>query len=354
MARILDKDNLKDVVRGAAFLGTGGGGSIEMGLKTVNELLDKIEIISLDEVEDDSQIVVVEGMGSPEAMLKKGISDETINAFEAFQEYTEENIDYMIPVETGAGNSITPMIVSAAKSIPIVDADGAGRAIPELQQTTFSIYGIPMCPAVLADDHDNWVVVNVNDDHMMEDLSRAITTEFGQHAGLVWHKMTGDEMKEVVIPETISISEKVGKAIKESKKEKKNPVRTVLEIVDGYELITGKVEDKTTETRKGFDYGEVTVKKDEETFKVSFKNENILAYKNDELLAMVPDRICWITTDGKPLTNTDIEEGMDVSCIGIKAHDKWTTKRAIATFDRVLDEFGHTGGYQPISDLMEG
>ena len=353
MSRILNKKSLEDIVIGATFLGTGGGGSIKTGLQIVKDVLDNVEIVSLDEVEDDAVIVVAEGMGSPEVMLEKGFTSQTANAFEALQKHTGKKIDYVIPVETGAGNSITPMTVSAEKDIPVIDADGAGRAIPELQQTTFSIYGIPMCPAALADDQDNWVIVNLNDPYLMEDLGRSITTEFGQQAGLVWHMMKGKEMKEVVIPDALSIAEEVGRAIRESKENEKDSVDAVIRVLEGQELLRGEVTKKTTDTREGFDYGEVLIENGKDKLKVLYKNENMLAYRNGKLAAMVPDRISWITTDGEPLTNADIEEGMEVACIGMEAHEKWTTKKAISTFKRVLEELGYDDEYRPLSKLIE-
>ena len=161
-------------------------------------------------------------------------------------------------------------------------------------------------------------------------------------------------MKKVVIPDALSTAEEVGRAIRRSKADKEDPVKAVEQVVDGFELLEGEVIEKTTETRKGFDYGKVIIKGGTDKLRVHYKNENMLAYKNEKLIAMVPDRISWITTDGEPLTNADIEEGMDVVCIGMRAHEKWTTEEAISTFKRVLEEFGYTEGYIPIDKLMEG
>ncbi|MFW5898539.1 MAG: DUF917 domain-containing protein [Candidatus Saliniplasma sp.] len=356
MSRILDKESMRDMVKGAAFLGTGGGGPVEAGMDIVEEL-EKVTMVSLEEVDDEATIVVAESMGSPEVMSEKGFTDQTVKAFEAFQTHTGKKVDYVIPVETGAGNSITPMTVSSKKGIPVIDADGAGRAIPELQQTTFNIYGIPMCPAALADDKGDWVIVDVRDEYMMEDLSRAITTEFGGQAGLVWHMMSGREMKEVVIPEALSIAEDVGRTLRESVEKGKDPVSEVVKLVDGYEFIRGTVSAKSVETKKSFDYGEVIVKgsggHEGSDLRVLYKNENMLAWKKEELVAMVPDRICWLTVDGEPLTNADIKKGMEVACIGIEAHEMWTTDKALNTFERVLKELDYNGEYVPLADLIK-
>jgi DUF917 family protein len=39
-----------------------------------------------------------------------------------------------------------PLALSAISGIPVVDADGIGRAVPQLEMTTFSIYGVRATP----------------------------------------------------------------------------------------------------------------------------------------------------------------------------------------------------------------
>ncbi|RKX43696.1 MAG: hypothetical protein DRP33_00565 [Thermotogae bacterium] len=53
---------------------------------------------------------------------------------------TGTKFDFVVPVETGGFNSVTPLHAGALKGLPVVDADGAGRAVPELQMTTFHTY----------------------------------------------------------------------------------------------------------------------------------------------------------------------------------------------------------------------
>jgi len=355
--RELSERALKDIVDGAAFLGTGGGGSIESGKKLVEEQLDDVEVVTVDEVEDDSDVVVVAGMGAPEALLEKGWGSESINAFEALEEVTNIDFDYVIPVEIGAFNSLTPMTVTMEKGVPTIDADGAGRAIPELQQTMYSIHGISVSPTALADNEDFWGVLNTSDPFKMEDLARAITSELGDQAGIALHVMKGKEMKEVVIEDTLLLSENVGKAIRESKEAQKDPVQAVIEEVDGYELFQGEVTEKTTETKKGFDFGKVTIEGTEnyegDTFVMDYKNENMIGKLNGEIVCMVPDRMCWITTEGDPLTNVDVKEGLEVAVIGIKAPDIWRTEKGFEAFKRVLEALDYEGEYQPIEKLIE-
>jgi DUF917 family protein len=60
-----------------------------------------------------------------------------------------------------------------------------------------------------------------------------------------------------------------------------------------------------------------------------------------------------MTTDGRPLTNADIEEGLEVAVVGIKADDRWRTPEGLAVYTPVLKELGYTGKYIPIEKLQK-
>ena len=51
-----------------------------------------------------------------------------------------------------------PIIVAGLAGLPVVDGDGMGRAFPEVQMTTFFIYGAQPSPAAIADEKGNVVV----------------------------------------------------------------------------------------------------------------------------------------------------------------------------------------------------
>jgi len=351
--KILEKKELIDIIQGATFLGTGGGGSPRTAEVIIDKFLlgKKIELVSVDEVEDEAKIVVVAGMGAPEVLLKRGWSTESVNAFNALEKVTGERFDYVIPVETGGFNSITPMTVTAEKGIPTIDADGAGRAIPELEMTMFYINNIAVSPTAMADNSGIWAVLNAEDTVKMEELARAVTVALGMQAGLVCHMMSGKEMKKAVIPGTVSKAEEVGKAIRKAKEAGKDPVEAVMCEVNGFILGKGNVTEISTETKGGFDFGKVTVKGDEDTLRVDYKNENMMAWKGENLAAMVPDWICYISLDGQPLTNADIEKGMDIAVIGISAPDRWRVPAGFDVFRNVLEAMGYRGEYKKIEDL---
>ena len=47
----------------------------------------------------------------------------------------------LISAEIGGAKSMEPVITAAQGGLPVIDGDGMGRAFPEVQMTTFFIYG---------------------------------------------------------------------------------------------------------------------------------------------------------------------------------------------------------------------
>jgi len=346
--RVLGKENLEDIACGATLLGAGGGGSSAPGLKIIRKM-PSVTLVEVEDVPDDSTVVVVAGMGSPVVLLKEGWKGEEIPAFEKMQEVLGKKIDYIVPVETGGFNSIIPMHAAYAKGLPVIDGDGAGRAIPELEQTTFHLSGIAIEPLTLADSKGNSAVVYPSSAYMGEEMCRAIATVFGMLAGLACYPMTGKQLKKAVIPGALSLAEKVGKAIREARESGKDVVVAATKSMDAIVLARGKVAKKTEEVKAGFDYGRVFV----EDVVVDYKNENMMAWRRDKPIVMVPDSICWLTTDGVPLTNADMKEGLEVAVLGKKAHKKWRVPGGFDVFRHVLKLLGYEGEYQPIEEILK-
>lgn len=343
MKKSLQKQQIEDIIRGSTLLGAGGGGSPKTGYLMV-EAIKNVVVVDASDVADESTVVVVAGMGSPVVLLKKGWKGEEVPALEKMEEILQKKVDYLVAVESGGFNSIAPLHAGAIKGIPVIDGNGAGRAIPELEQTTFNLGGVRVEPICLADSGGNSCVLYPKDAKMGEDMARDITTLFGMTAGIACYPMTGKQLKETVVPGTISTAEAVGKAIREAKETGKDVVEAALKAMDGLLLAKGKVTKKTVEVKSGFDYGRIYVG----DIIVDYKNENMMAWKNNEPLVTVPDSICWLGMDGESLTNADIEEGMEVAVIGKKAYPKWVALNGFKLFKHVLESIGYTGGYVPL------
>ncbi len=352
----LNYQELKDIIYGAAFLGAGGGGSVVQGMAMVKEVVDsgkKVVLVDLDSVRDDGLAAVSAGMGSP-AAAKHGWRNEHLPAFDLLEKYLGKKVDYVVPIEIGAGNIAVPLHTAAFRGKYLVDADGAGRAIPELELTTFEIYGVPISPMAISDWEGDGAILFTKDSLKAERIARQIVVAFEGCAGIALYPMSGAQLKNVVIPGTISLSQKVGSLLRKVREENLDVCEVLSKELGGYVLGVGKVTSKTLEMRGGFDFGVVEVElKGGGKLRVHFKNENIVAERDRKVIAVAPDLICWVTTSGEPLTNVDVDKGMEVAVIGLKAHERLRTEKALKAFKHLYSEVGFNIEYKPIEELIK-
>jgi len=344
---------LKNVVAGAAFLGAGGGGSPLQGYKLVDEVINagkKTEVRPPSEVPNDGFVASVYGMGAPSAS-RLGYRNEHLRAHEMFDERNARKIEFVVPFEIGAGNSAVPLHSGAFMGVPVVDGDGAGRAVPELQLTTFDIYGVPISPMSIAGASGEGGMLYVKTAEAAESIGRAITHHFNDMAGCVSYPMDGATLKKVVIPDTLSLCERTGGIIHRLRPSGDAISNELQKKMGMVELGRGLVTMKKTEARGGFDYGYVDVKGKKDTLRVLFKNENIIALRNSKIVAMMPDLVCWITERGDPLTNADVKKGQRLIALGMGANKLVRTPKAIAAFSHLYKEQGRKESFKPIERL---
>jgi DUF917 family protein len=260
-----------------------------------------------------------------------------------------KKLEYVIPFEVGAGNSAVALHCSAFMEVPVVNGDGCGRAVPEMQLSTFDIYGIPPSPMSIAGASGEGGMIFAKTALSMEVMARALCQTFGNCAGTVSYPMDGSAMKKIIVPDTMSLCEKTGSVINGSKPSGEKIAEQLRKEIGMAELGRGAVTKKVSETKGGFDYGRVDVEgKSGSKLSVFFKNENILALRNGKIIAMIPDLVCWLSDDGEPLTNADVEKGRKVFVLGLEAHKLLRTKKAIAAFRHLYSEQGYDVEYKPM------
>ena len=356
--RRLTHKNMLDIINGSALLGAGGGGSIKSGLmlaEQIKALNIEPRLINFDELKGSEKIATVAGMGAPIAILEKRFDIESINALELLERTIGSKIDCLIPVETGAFNTMVPIYAGAKKSLPILDADGAGRAVPELEMLMFHFYNIPPSPFVIADKKSNAVVVYTENSYDCENIARNVISALGMSGGIASYVMDGKMCKQAMIPGTVSIAEKIGVTIREAIENKNDFVKLLIDQFNGYELIRGKVQDMTIQTKEGFDFGRYIVQESGKcktnVLTVEYKNENMIAKKNEQIVAMVPDLICTISVGGQALTNADLEEGMEIVVLAFPCHAKWRELNGYKVFKHVIEKLGYDGDYVTVEEL---
>jgi hypothetical protein len=352
--RRFGKQEMSDVSLGAGLLGAGGGGAVSEGLKMVDRVLrfgDGVDLVTPEEVDDDAWGVVIAGMGSPVAARKRPRTWSLTWACELLEETLGFEAAFIIPFELGAGNSITPFLVGVQKNLPVVDGDPVGRAVPQIDMTTFHLGGIEITPLALVNEDNISAVIRAEAAYDVERVARAVSSELGAVAAIACYSMLGRDMKRLIIPGTTALVEKIGAAIRETREAGGDVASAVAEQRSGYILGKGTVSTVTSETRGGFDFGVVEVE-GEMPIRVTLQNENMSAHRGDQLLAIVPDLICAVGGNGMPLSNAEIEEGIEITYVGFAADPLFRTPEAFGLFSVTLDAAGYEGGFVPIEELM--
>jgi len=349
MARFLEEDDIFDLSIGATVLGTGGGGSPDLGLSILNQLLNmgkEIKLISIEEVPEDEIVIHPAMVGSiaPSKSGKAGLEEykakilsedgPLISGLRTLEKVLSKRIYAAVPVEMGGLNTPMAAILAALAGFPFVDGDTIGRAKPELMMQTYTILNIPITPMVLTDMKGNAVLVrraaNFKD---AEKIARALAV-IGEGTTAVRCPVRGDVLKKALIPGGVSKAIEIGKALREAEFFGNDPVSAVINASGGKEFFRGEVSRFEWEDRDGFMWGTITIRGEGRykghELKVWLKNENLLSWLDGEPYVVTPDLICILEAKtGKPITNSNMREGEKVVTFGIPSHPFWRTKEAI-------------------------
>ena len=202
----LTLQEIKDTLVGCTILGTGGGGSLESGLEAVEKAWNaghEFKLLSFDEINDDSYYANPYYCGSivPKGDTSQKRGDEIATSVKALEEYMGVQFEGLVSIEYGGGNTGAVMAAAARTGKYIVDADAAGRAVPELQFSTYYVTENPITPfSVGTSFGDMAIVTNVENDARAEALSRYMAIGSGGLVGMTDHPIKGDKLRHAVIP----------------------------------------------------------------------------------------------------------------------------------------------------------
>jgi hypothetical protein len=324
---------LEDLIRGCAILGTGGGGSPERGLATIRADLSQgreFKLVSLEEIPDEA----------------------CLTAFKTLEEFLGVRFHAAVATEVGGGNTAVAMAVAARRGVPIVDADPAGRSVPELQHTTFYIQNVPIAPlAVASAKGDVAILKQVADDFRAEAVVRAIATTSDNHVGVADHPLEGRLLKTSLIPGTLSKALAIGEAVRAACFAGRDPVEAAISAGNGYPLFKGRVTQASWKIEAGFTIGELSIAGQAEhlghRYRIWYKNEHIISWFDERPDVTVPDLICVLDLKtGEAITNPNCKERMEVAVIGFPAPAIWRSPRGLELFGP--KHFGYKIPHRPI------
>lgn len=365
----------EDIIAGTLFLGTGGGGSAEIGYKLIEDALKEgltLSWVDVDEIPDDAMTCTPFGMGSIapitpktlEEIEKTGAKDvygelAMVEAVKELGKYFGKTIGAIVPAEPGAANLPAPLVVGARLGIPVVDGDYAGRCIPDEMQGTPFINGKNSWPATSVDKWGNaCVLTHVQNGYLFERIGKMLAVAAFGNTAMAGTPLPANEMKQILVRGTLTLCLEIGRAIRAAKQQGADLVEAALQVVGGWRLFEGVISAKEWEDRDGYMFGVNTIQGTGQfaghTFKAWFKNENHVSWLDDKVYVCSPDLVSLVDPQsGLGISNSKTKEGDRVVAVGMKGLEVFRTAYGLdhASGPRY---FGFDLEYTPIEELMKG
>jgi DUF917 family protein len=366
--RNLSKQNLEDMIMGCCYLGSGGGGSYDAGLKRIHDDLAAgltFNLMSVDEMNDADYAATTYYVGStapytPEqlerfAKLPRIKEEATAVAFRLLQKYTGKNFVAVIAGEIGAGNTPYALSTAAHLGIAQLDADTAGRAVPEIDQSTIFAAGISLLPAAAATLFgDELLITKVATPSREEEFLRIAST-ISMHIAAADSALSGKLLKQpnIVVQGSLTLCEEIGKAYRLAIESHQDPIQAVIEAIKGYKLFSGQVSNYDWADKGGYLVGDVEITGSGgyqgQKYRLAYKNENLISWRNGKVSVTSPDIITMVaTTTGKAILNPDFKKGQEVTIVGIPAPAPWRTPAGLKVCGP--EHFGYDASYTPIEE----
>ena len=364
--------DLDDFVRGSTLFGTGGGGPQVMGRKLLLGSFQEgkdISWIDIDDLKDDDWICTAFYMGSIAPLTEKDKENMALLGLKerveprvlvrAVRELEKElGVDFaaIVPVELGGINSPAPVDAAAQMGKKVLDADLAGRAVPEVAQTLPRINGLPIAPLTCCDAWGNVIIIRETHGYdFAEQLGKMVSIPAYEPIGMACFAMRVKDAKGSIVKGTMTRNLETGRAVREAFEQGGDPALAFAASANGKVVFRGTVSKKEWESKGGYMYVDLYIAGKDgfagEELKIWAKNENHMSWLNGKPFIMSPDLLqCVYEHNGDPITNTDIKEGDKVAVVAF-ANPLYRTEAGIRILGPVHYGFKDIP-YQTMEELL--
>ncbi len=331
----VEVEHLVPMARGAAVLGTGGGGDPYIGRLLAQQAIadhGPVRLARLDELDDDAVVVPVGMMGAPTVMVEKlPTLDQFTDLVRAVTRYLGVEATHLACIEAGGVNSMIPIAAAAELGLPLVDGDGMGRAFPEIQMVLATLEGVSATPMAVADDKGNRVVLDTTDNLWAERLARTATVEMGCSTLMANYVMSGARARSAMLPATLSLCHDLGETLHRARTANEDPVAALTQRLGGRVIGGGKVVDVERRTQTGFARGRAAIAPlgaaegaGGEDLVLHFQNEHLMATRGGSPVVTTPDLLIAVDDEtGEPVTTETLRFGHRVQVIAAPCDERW-------------------------------
>jgi DUF917 family protein len=350
----IGEDDLPALARGCAVLGTGGGGSVDTGLllagRAVREC-GEVQLVQLADLEDDAVVVPLSGIGAPTVSHEMvASSEDVLRLRDEVERVMDRPVAAVMSSEIGGSNGVAPVAWAARLGVPLVDADGMGRAFPEVQMVSMYVAGLPVNAVVLSDVVGNVSTLRPIDGLWSERLARALCVASGAHALMADYILLASEARGAVVEGSVSRALGIGRCTVGAT----DPLASLIAELGARNLVSGKIVDIDRRTGGGFVRGSVVLEGVGDDrgrlLRLEIQNENLLALEDGKVLASVPDLITVVDTQtGGAISTESLRYGQRVTVLAWPCDPLWRTPRGLDVAGPKA--FGYDIDYVPVEEI---
>ena len=359
---LLGADDVDSLAAGCTLLGSGGGGDPYIFQLVLGALLaarGPVRVVHPDRLAAHAQVVNVGFVGAPIVLTEKLFYEEEVTlALTAMERRLGRRIDAVMAAEMAGANGLSAFIAASLLGVPVVDADGMGRAFPRSDQISYSIFGRSASPTVVSNEHGDVICLEARNNARMEHMVRAFSVAAGSKCFSVDYPLSGSEVRACAVVGTVSLAKRLGCAIQHARASHLDPLTALRAALressnaTAQQLLEGKVASCRNETLDGFGFGTVTLEAlpTGEPMTVQFQNEFLVAYRGDRVVATTPDIITFVDAESlATITSDSVRYGQRVKVLAIEAPPLMRSPEAL----RVVGPraFGLDLDYKPFGEL---
>jgi len=353
---IIRVEDIPALARGCAVLGTGGGGDVRTGALAARRAIEtygEVPLVRLADLPEDALVVPLSGIGAPTVGHEMIYGeDEPRRVVEEVERIFGRPPTAIMSSEIGGSNGVAPVAWAAQLGLPLLDADGMGRAFPEVQMISMYVAGLPADLVIMSDIVGNVVTIRPIDGLWSERLARAVCVAAGSHALMADYILTAAQARGAVIEGTVTRALEVGRSTEGAAE----PLAALQRELGAARLITGKLTDVERRTTGGFVRGTATIEGTGDdrgrTLRLELQNENLVAIEDGEVRAMVPDLITVVDTETAGAIQTEsLRYGQRVAVLAWPCDPLWRTPKGLETAGPRA--FGYDLEYVPVEESVK-
>lgn len=325
------KNDLQKVLLGSSVLGTGGGGRYELAEKILGVITSPVNIIPIGDVADDEIVITAFMVGS---LGKKGdIEKVIINTVNKLSQLLQKQIKYILPVEIGPTATMSVFNIASKLGLSVIDGDIVGyRSSPEIYLETITMTNGNRLPIVASNvEGDTIALYETSSIEKVESILRTFSSQSQSEVYVAGYPLFKRDLINSFGKGSVSFAREIGEILEKVTNEKRMIdlfKKNGCKFIDKGEIITQDENEKN-----GFTSGELLIRSKENNYRILYRNEYLILFKNDEVSITCPDSIYLIDQNTrKGINNSEKNKGKKVFIFGRRAIDIWRTRKGKRLF----------------------